>query len=368
MPESTGPSTAPRATPRATTLHRREPEVIEHALQGWLSDRLGPDSRPRISRLELPSGAGFSNETYLFDATYRQDGKERTEGFVLQAAPIGEALFQTYDLRKVFDLQRALAARGLPVAPMRWYEDSPDLLGAPFYVMNRVPGEVPADSPSYHGAGFLHDLDPATRERMWWSGLASLARLHALDPAEVGVDLGSLDDPVGDRLDHWTQFVAWASPDPLPYFDEIMGWLRANRPYPTARPSIIWGDAKLSNILFQDGEAQALLDWELCTVGPAEDDLSHFLWLDHFSALGAGGDRLAGLPGRAETQAWYAEALGRELESPDWWWVYAIMRLQVVVHRIMHQLRALGSLPADTDIGAANSVTKIVRQLLDELT
>jgi aminoglycoside phosphotransferase (APT) family kinase protein len=360
---STGGSTA-----GSTTLRRRDPESIERALRGWLADRLGPESQPRISRLELPSGAGFSNETYLFDARYRQDGKERTDGFVLQAAPIGEALFQTYDLRKVFDLQRALAARGLPVAPMRWYEGSPELLGAPFYVMNRVDGQVPADRPSYHSTGFLQDLDPATRERMWWSGLSALARLHALDPAAVGVDLGSLEDSVGDRLDHWTQFVAWSSPDPLPHFDEIMSWLRANRPYPTARPSIIWGDAKLSNILFKDGEAQALLDWELCTVGPAEDDLSHFLWLDHFSALGAGVDRLAGLPDRAETEAWYAKALGRELESPEWWWVYAIMRLQVVVHRIMHQLRALGGLPADTDIGAANSVTKIVRQVLDELS
>jgi aminoglycoside phosphotransferase (APT) family kinase protein len=365
MPE---PSTAPVATPGATTLQRRDPEATKAALQQWLAARLGSGSDPRISRLELPGGGGFSNETYLFDATYRLDGTEQTEGFVLQAAPIGEALFQTYDLRKVFELQLALASRGVPVAPMRWYEDSPDLLGAPFYVMNRVDGLVPADRPSYHGTGFLHDLDPATRERMWWSGLSALAQLHALDPAEIGVDLGSLDDPVGDRLDHWTQFVAWSSPDPLPLFDEIMGWLRANRPHPTARASIIWGDAKLSNILFEDGEARALLDWELVTVGPAEDDLSHFLWLDHFSALGAGVDRLPGLPDRAETEAWYAKALGRELESPEWWWVYAIMRLQVVVHRIMHQLRALGGLPADTDIGAANSVTKIVRQVLDELS
>ena len=214
---------------------------------------------------------------------------------MLQAAPVGEALFQTYDLRKVFDLQSALGARGVPVAPMRWYEASPELLGAPFYVMDRVSGLVPADRPSYHAEGFLTELDPATRERMWWSGLSAMARVHAIDPRTIGVDLGPLDDPVGARLDHWTQFVAWASPDRLPYFDEAMDWLRRNRPYPTAPPSIVWGDAKLSNILFEDGEARALLDWELCTVGPAEDDLAHWLWLDHHSAMGAG--RRAGCRG-----------------------------------------------------------------------
>ncbi len=140
---SSATGSAAGSTAGSTTLRRRDPESIERALRGWLADRLGPESQPRISRLELPTGAGFSNETYLFDASYRQDGTERTDGFVLQAAPIGEALFQTYDLRKVFDLQRALAARGLPVAPMRWYEGSPELLGAPFYVMNRVDGSSP---------------------------------------------------------------------------------------------------------------------------------------------------------------------------------------------------------------------------------
>jgi aminoglycoside phosphotransferase (APT) family kinase protein len=250
---------------------------------------------------------------------------------------------------------------------MRWCEASPDLLGAPFYVMDRVSGSVPADRPSYHAEGFLTELDPDTRERMWWSGLSAMARVHAIDPKAVGVELGSLEDPVGDRLDHWTQFVAWASPDPLPYFDEAMAWLRRNRPYPTAPASIVWGDAKLSNILFEDGQARALLDWELCTVGPAEDDLAHWLWLDHHSALGAGVERLPGLPDRRQTQTWYAEQLGRELEAPDWWWVYAIVRLQAVVHRIMHQLRALGGLPPETDIGAANSVNPIVRDLLREL-
>ena len=184
---------------------------------------------------------------------------------------------------------------------MRWYEASPELLGAPFYVMDRVCGLVPADRPSYHAEGFLTELDPATRERMWWSGLSAMARVHAIDPRAIGVDLGPLDDPVGARLDHWTQFVAWASPDRLPYFDEAMDWLRRNRPYPSAPPSIVWGDAKLSNILFEDGEARALLDWELATVGPAEDDLAHWLWLDHHSAMGAGTGRLPGLPDRQQT-------------------------------------------------------------------
>jgi aminoglycoside phosphotransferase (APT) family kinase protein len=356
------------AKPSTATLQRRDPADIERALTAWLADRIEGGS-PTITRLELPSGAGFSNETYLFDVEYAPSAGEplSTESFVLQAAPVGEALFQTYDLRKVFDLQSALGARGVPVAPMRWYEPSPELLGAPFYVMDRVSGLVPADRPSYHAEGFLTELDPSTRERMWWSGLSAMARVHAIDPRTIGVGLGPLDDPVGARLDHWTQFVAWASPDRLPYFDEAMDWLRRNRPYPTAPPSIVWGDAKLSNILFEDGEARALLDWELATVGPAEDDLAHWLWLDHHSAMGAGTGRLPGLPDRQQTEAWYAERLGRDLEAPEWWWVYAIVRLQAVVHRIMHQLRALGGLPPDTDIGAANSVNVIVRDLLREL-
>jgi aminoglycoside phosphotransferase (APT) family kinase protein len=350
------------------TLVRRDPTAVAAAITDWLEPRFLPGSRPRVTDLQLPSGAGFSNETYLLDVEHQAPGAVagRTERFVVQAAPIGDALFQTYDLEKVFRLQRVLAERGVPVAPMRWYEPSPDVLGAPFYVMDRVAGQVPADQPSYHVEGFLHGLEPATRQQMWWSGLSAMAKVHAIDPAGIGVDLGSLDDPIADRLDHWTQFVAWASPDPLPMFDDAIDWLRAHRPHPKAAPSIVWGDAKISNVIFEDGEARALLDWELATVGPAEDDLMHWLLLDHFSARAAGGKRLEGLPERAETEDWYAGRLGRDLEAPGWWWIYAIVRLQAVVHRIMHQQRALGGLPPDTDIGAHNSISPLVRAVLDE--
>ena len=128
------------AEPSPATLKRRDPADVERALTAWLADRLGTGSAPAITRLDLPSGAGYSNETYLFDVDYTPGvgAPGRSESFVLQAAPVGEALFQTYDLRKVFDLQSALATRGIPVARMRWYEPSPDLLGAPFYVMDRV--------------------------------------------------------------------------------------------------------------------------------------------------------------------------------------------------------------------------------------
>ncbi len=346
-----------------STLRRRDPDVVRARLEGWLAKAAGLGEPVEVTALTLPSGAGFSNETYLFDTR----GSDGEGSFVLQAAPIGEALFQSYDLRKVFELQRALAGHGLPVAPMRWYEAGSEVLGAPFYVMDRVAGEVPADRPTYHAEGFVTTMPPAQREEMWWAGLSAMARLHAIDPASVGVELGPLEDPIAYRLDHWTQFVRWASPDPLPHFDDIMAWLRANRPHPKAAPSIIWGDAKLSNVIFDGTQVRALLDWELCGVGPAEDDLSHWMWLDHFAARSAGIPRLEGLPGRDATLAFYARALGREIESFDWWWVYAIMRLQAVVHRIMQRMRALGNMPANTDIGAANSVTGIIRELLDEL-
>src|ERR1700712_348586 len=94
--------------PSPATLKRRDPADVERALTAWLADRLGTGSAPTITRLDLPSGAGYSNETYLFDVDYapQAGAPVRSESFVLQAAPVGEALFQTYDLRKVFDLQR----------------------------------------------------------------------------------------------------------------------------------------------------------------------------------------------------------------------------------------------------------------------
>ena len=353
------------------TLARRDPEAVRAALEPWLGRALQADGPARVASIALPSGAGFSNETFLVDVEYAIEGRACARAFAVQAEPIGSALFERYDLAKVFELQRALARHDVPVAPMRWYEPDPEALGAPFYVMDRVAGRVPSDNPSYHAEGFVADAKPGERESMWWSAIDAMAAIHRVEldalPSTLSHALGPLDDPVGERLAWWERFVAWASPDPLPHFAEAMQWLHAHRPHPRAAPSIVWGDAKLANLIYEGSEVRAVLDWELCSAGPAEEDLAHLLWMDEFASGGQGIARLEGLPERAETLARYAEALGRPLEAIDWWSTFVVVRLQAIIHRIMHQVRAHGGLPPETELAAVNPVSRFVEAWLAQV-
>jgi aminoglycoside phosphotransferase (APT) family kinase protein len=202
---------------------------------------------------------------------------------------------------------------------------------------------------------------------MWWSGVEAMARLHRVEPMALELDLGPTDDPVGYRLEFWEQFVRWATPDKLPLLDESLSWLHHNRPHPTAPLSVTWGDAKLGNIIFSEGRWAAILDWELCGIGYAEEDLAHWIWMDHFASAAHGLTRLEGLPSRNETVARYQHWLGRKVEALDWWRFYSGFRLSVICHRIMHQVRSLGGLPPDTDVGTVNPVTGLLGELLQEM-
>ena len=105
-----------------TTLERRDADQVIAGLERWLPRRDPRAGAARVVDFVVPSGAGFSNETYVFEVEWSRAGRER---LVVQAAPVGEALFQHYDLEKMFRLQRALGERGVPAAPMRWYERRP---------------------------------------------------------------------------------------------------------------------------------------------------------------------------------------------------------------------------------------------------
>lgn len=81
----------------------------------------------------------------------------------------------------------------IPVPPIRWYEADSSLLGAPFFVMDRIAGQVPTDMPPYHTGGWVTEIEPAEREAIWWNALEIVARLHRLDAAALDVDF--VDQP-----------------------------------------------------------------------------------------------------------------------------------------------------------------------------
>jgi aminoglycoside phosphotransferase (APT) family kinase protein len=329
---------------------------LERRLGCWLEDRLGA-AGVDVRDVEVPV-EGRSGAMISFSAAWHIDGV-RHERDLIARFPAGFQLFLEYDLMLEWRMMRALASSPVPVPPLLLDEPDADVLGRPFYVMERVQGRVPQSAPSYHVAGFMIDeLGEAERAALWFNGLEALARLHTLDPRH-GFDFLWRPER-GDRgLD---QYLDWVRD----WYD----WMRAGETYPIveaaldhlcskkpreAADCVLWGDARIGNILFDKGNrVAALLDWEMAALGPGEVDLGWWLVMDRLlsEGLGLGTPRLPGLPERAESVEFYERARGDPVRDLEYYEILAALRFALVLIRATVRYRAAGLVAEDTTLGS----------------
>mgnify|MGYP003729780193 CR=1 FL=1 len=348
---------------------QRDLDRLQRDLAGWLQQRLPGARDIEVSTLRTPK-AGVSNETVLFELDYRIGDLRRRERLVMRLEPRDFLVFPSYDLARQYDIMARLAASDVPVPRVRWLETDPALLGSAFYIMDAVDGEIPPEVPSYHVHGWVHAATPERRRRVWWNGLAMLARIHALDWRALGLHF--LGEPISSRdaidrqLAYWDAYLRLVCTDgpPQPMLDAALAWLRANA-YAPRRIALCWGDARLPNLVFRDDHVAAVLDWEMAFLGDPEADVAWWCFLDWANNEGYGGPHLEGIPGRAETLARYAELSGHPLEHIHWNELFAAFRYGVILGRVATRMRALGaSLPAD-DWETNNVCTQALARLLE---
>jgi len=348
---------------------QRDPEVTRAALQAWLSSRLPGADEMTISAVQTPANNGFSSETLMFEASWREPGAgPRHERLVAKVAPTGFQIFPEARFAEQYRLLAALADTTIPVPRVHWHEPDPAVLGAPFYVMSRVDGDVPSDMPPYHTAGWLTTVSPAERESIWWSGLSVLAQVHALDVARLG--LGFVDQvsygPTGlrQRLAYYEHYLDWAYDGSVPVAREALRWLHEHRPREPREPVLLWGDSRIGNIIFVAGRAVAVLDWEMATLGQPEEDLAWFLFLDRHHSEGVGFGRLVGFPGQAETIARYEQLTGRTVQDMAYYEVLSALKFAVVMARIGQLFILYDLVPPDNDFPYNNTATQLLARIL----
>jgi len=348
---------------------QRDPEVTRAVLESWLRTRLAGASDVTVSKVATPANNGFSAETLMFSAAWHDaDGTSRDERFVAKVAPTGFQIFPEARFDEQFRLLRILAGTDLPVPAVHWQEPDPAVIGAPFYVMSRIDGDVPADMPPYHQGGWLAAAGPAERESVWWSGLDALAQVHALDVDRLGlsfVDQTSYG-PTGlsQRLAYYEHYLNWAYDGQVPVARAALSWLHEHRPAERAVPVLLWGDARIGNIIFSAGQAVAVLDWEMATLGQPEEDLAWFLFLDRHHSEGVGAERLAGFPDAGRTVARYEQLTGRQLADLPYYEVLSAMKFAVVMARIGQLFINYELVPADNDFPYNNTATQLLAKIL----
>ena len=133
-------------------------DEVRASLETWLAERVGSTGPVRVTGIRRPESSGMSSISVLLDAEWTADGRDHRAELVARLAPEASSfpVFPDYDLSGQAAVMRAVRERtGLPVPNVRWIETSPEVLGVPFLVMDRVSGRVPVDNPPYVFDGWL---------------------------------------------------------------------------------------------------------------------------------------------------------------------------------------------------------------------
>jgi aminoglycoside phosphotransferase (APT) family kinase protein len=299
----------------------------------WLSAQL-PDSPP-VEIIEASEPAqGFSSRTILFTAQWQQDGQIMERPLVARiqrdvAVPM---------LADVFHQQRVMtaiaASSSVKVPAIAFAERDPTVLGAPFFIMERLYGRVPPDFPSYHQQGWFADLPMADRTQCWWNGIEEMARLHRID-WRCFPFLSGGTETLPDAVFYLDRFVGnwfdWArNGQSFPVIADALAYLRAHAPTSTAS-GLVWNDARLGNTMYAaDGiGVVSLLDFEVATLGPPEIDLAHWVYLDEVFSENFGVPRIDGLPRGAEAVAGFERIYGRPM--PQFSYYMAVAALKILI-------------------------------------
>ncbi len=326
-----------------TATTERDDAALADGFGRWLSRE--QTGRPAVVlRLARPS-AGYSSDTVVLDIERDEVGAPGVERLVVRMAPLGRGTFADYDLVPQYEAQQAAALAGVPVAdPV--LERDPSWIGAPFLVMPFVDGHLVGPVP--HVDHWLLGLAEAERGRVHAAFVDVMARIHRGDPLAAPA-VPRRDDAA--ELAYWGDYLEWSSDgSPEPVLAAALDWCRAHRPDTCSDPVLLWGDARLENVVYGDDLAlRAVLDWDMTSVGPPEHDLAWCTALD-LTIFHLFGDRLAGFPDRDTTVASYEAASGRRLHDLAWYETLALLRSAAIMTRIGYLRRDAGKpvlLPVD---------------------
>ena len=308
---------------------------LTQRLERFLAARLPDAEKVRIVALETRT-EGFSQETFAF--TVEASGRQgvRRSDWVLKREPAA-GLLEPYDLEPEFRVLHALSDDPLPSPRTPWFERDPAVLERPFYLMERLPGEVPIPAPGPRGDGpFEADERAALAPQV----MEALAALHAVDWRARGLGFLGVPEPsaAAAQVERWAARIERSGIAPSPVVREALGWLRRNAPADDAIV-LLHGDYRLGNWLVERAGARTrltgILDWEMVHLGDPVEDLawcaSH-LWR-------AQTPRAACLAPPAELVALYERASGRRVE-PERLRFYEVLALVKMIAIMLTGVRA----------------------------
>ena len=325
------------SSPAIVAPEIRDLSELAATLVSWLETKLCDASAVRLSNLSYPRGAGLSHETILFDADWLEGGISQHRGMVVRIKPRRDVVF----LDDMFDVQYQLMqlmhdSGMVRVAKPLWIEHDASILGAPFFVMEKVLGRVAVTYPPYSREGWLFDSATADRRRMWEDAVRQLASIQRVPLSKAGfLSLpGNFAENFDQEVDRWRRYLDWIDPGAaITVLRDCFDKLRVTRPTNRAA-GIVWGDARLGNMMIgADYRVTAVMDWEQPSLGGALHDLGWWLCTDHMQTVIQGIAPLDGMGTRAETISLWREVSGKSADDIDWYEALACFKLECLTVR-----------------------------------
>jgi aminoglycoside phosphotransferase (APT) family kinase protein len=318
---------------------RHDPERMRRALGRWLAPHVGARGDLRVSSLTTPGGTGVANETLLFEAAWTEGGRDRTEGFAARVAS-ERPLYIGADIELHAKVYEALAdVADVPVPRVYGYEADPEILGAPFFVMERIDGQVPGDSPHWRQSGFVRDATPQRRRAMWEDAVRVLGALHQVDTSRFRfLSPTARTSGLADNLAYWRRSLDHGS-DGTPHdiLERGYEWLVAHLPEP-APTAFSWGDSRFANIMFRHDRVVAIFDWDTASLAGPEADLAWWRYMDGPAV------ELDGIGDPDLLVVRWQEHTGRKVEHLEWYDAFTMFRLGVIMLNLFRNMAADGQL------------------------
>lgn len=303
-------------------------------LEAWFETNVS-ESRPPF-RYERVSG-GRSNLTYRVT-----DAAGQT--WALRRPPLGPRLPSAHDMSREHRIISALVGSTVPVATPRGFCEDEMVTGAPFYVMDFLPG------PILRSVEDAEELVPqAARWALTENVVSTLAAIHALDPETVGLgQLGRQEGYVERQLNRWMR--QWDAGSGDGDEGRLVGALhrRLLSDIPAQGSArIVHGDFRLDNLILDDtaNEVAAVVDWELCTLGDPLADLGLLIvyWAqaeDSVLPLGSAPSLAPGFPSRSAVANLYAQVSGRDISRLNFYVAFGYWKLAIILHGVAQRYGA----------------------------
>ncbi|MEL6668019.1 MAG: phosphotransferase family protein [Bacteroidota bacterium] len=305
-----------------------ELELKKFLIQNEILDHLESDL------LLSQFSTGFSNLTYLLEI--------ENKAYVLRRPPRG-AIKRGHDMGREYKVLKGLNQTFEKAPKVFVYTDDTEVIGAPFYLMEKVEGIILTGAEAKHRQ--LGEKELASISNCW---LDTFIALHQLDFEAIGLgDLGKPEGYVERQVRNWGKQYLKAATEDIAEAHQVMKWLEDHQPK-SYDHSLIHNDFKYDNVVFRDESWQsinAVLDWEMCTLGDPLMDLGTSLayWTsasDHpilLQSLPPSATQLVGNPSRTELVNLYAEKSGLSIHNLVFYYAYGLFKVAVIVQQIYYR-------------------------------